>query len=157
MLLEHVAEIPPVLVAELLRDVLDGNVCDEKLLRLLDPLLSHELHDRHARFFLEQVREITPAQIHDPCATIHGQFFSEMFHTGVVGYYYIQLTGDNGDGATLGDFKARVAGLGPQAGWFLENKWYVNLKGYWEFAAQNRPEGWNVWLTLAIPLSRAKP
>jgi len=27
---------------------------------------------------------------------------------------------------------------------------YVNLKGYREFAAQNRPEGWNVWLMLSI-------
>jgi hypothetical protein len=27
---------------------------------------------------------------------------------------------------------------------------YVNLKGYSEFAAQNRPEGWNVWLSIAL-------
>ena len=27
---------------------------------------------------------------------------------------------------------------------------YINLKGYKEFAAQNRPEGWNAWLTFAI-------
>jgi hypothetical protein len=26
----------------------------------------------------------------------------------------------------------------------------MNLKGYYEFAAENRPEGWNVWLTFAI-------
>jgi hypothetical protein len=30
------------------------------------------------------------------------------------------------------------------------------VKGYYEFAAQNRPDGWNVWLTLVIPLSAAK-
>jgi hypothetical protein len=48
-----------------------------------------------------------------------------------------------------------VAGIGPQAGWFFkvgEHDWYANLKGYYEFAARNRPEGWNVWVTLAIPL-----
>jgi hypothetical protein len=28
----------------------------------------------------------------------------------------------------------------------------VNFKGYWEFDANHRPEGWNVWLTLALPL-----
>jgi hypothetical protein len=28
----------------------------------------------------------------------------------------------------------------------------VNLKGFSEFDAKHRPEGWNVWLTLAIPL-----
>jgi hypothetical protein len=26
----------------------------------------------------------------------------------------------------------------------------LNLKGYGEFAAQNRPDGWNAWLTFAI-------
>ena len=87
------------------------------------------------------------------------QFFSETFHAGLVGYFYNQLSGDSGTGATLGDFKSRVAGIGPQAGWFFkvgQQKWYLNLKGYYEFAAQNRPEGWNVWVTLAIPLSSGK-
>jgi len=32
----------------------------------------------------------------------------------------------------------------------------VNLKGYYEFDAQNRPGGWNTWLTLAIPFGSAK-
>jgi len=27
---------------------------------------------------------------------------------------------------------------------------YLNLKGYWEFAAKNRAEGWNLWLTFSI-------
>jgi hypothetical protein len=27
---------------------------------------------------------------------------------------------------------------------------YLNLRGYKEFAAEHRAEGWNVWLTLAI-------
>jgi hypothetical protein len=26
----------------------------------------------------------------------------------------------------------------------------VNLKGYKEFGAEHRPEGWNVWLTFVI-------
>ena len=33
-----------------------------------------------------------------------------------------------------------------------ERTWYVNGKGYYEFAAKNRPDGWNVWLSLLIPL-----
>lgn len=84
------------------------------------------------------------------------QFLSEHVHVGLVGYWYQQLTGDRGAGATLGDFKSRVAAIGPQAGYFFkvgEQDWYLNLKGYWEFAAQNRPSGWNVWLSLAIPLT----
>ena len=74
-------------------------------------------------------------------------------------YVYKQLTGDSGSGAQLGDFKSRVAAVGPQAGYFFkvgDRQWYVNLKGYFEFDAKNRPEGWNVWLTLAIPLGSGK-
>jgi len=34
----------------------------------------------------------------------------------------------------------------------ISKEWqgYVNLKGYGEFAAQNRAEGWNAWLTFVI-------
>jgi hypothetical protein len=32
----------------------------------------------------------------------------------------------------------------------FSNQGYINLKGYKEFAAENRPNGWNVWLTFVI-------
>jgi len=83
------------------------------------------------------------------------QFLSEQFHIGLVGYVYRQLTGDSGSGAVLGDFKSQVSAVGPQAGYFLkvgDQQWYLNLKGYREFDAKHRLEGWNMWLTLAIPL-----
>lgn len=80
------------------------------------------------------------------------QFFNEHFHAGLVGYAFQQLSGDSGDGAILGDFKSRVFGIGPQMGYkFAVNDsmaGYVNLKGFYEFGAENRPEGWNTWLTL---------
>lgn len=87
------------------------------------------------------------------------RFFAPTFHAGLVGYFYRQLTGDSGAGAILGDFKSKVSAIGPQAGWFFKvgaQKWYANLKGYYEFDAENRPQGWNVWLALAIPLTEAK-
>lgn len=87
------------------------------------------------------------------------KFFSADFHAGFVGYAYYQLTGDSGEGAVLGDFESRVFGIGPQAGWFFSvrgEKWYLNLKGYWEFKARNRPEGWNAWVAIAIPLTGPK-
>ena len=87
------------------------------------------------------------------------QFLSETWHVGLVGYCFKQLTGDSDSGATLGDFKSQVYAIGPQAGYFFTiggRKWYANLKGYYEFDAENRPEGWNAWLTLAIPLGSAK-
>ncbi|MGE5181796.1 MAG: transporter [Acidobacteriota bacterium] len=82
-------------------------------------------------------------------------FFSEQLHAGVAGYFYRQLSGDSGPGAVLGDFKSRTNGIGPQVGYFFPvggGKGYVNLKGYWEFDAAHRPEGWNAWLTLGLPL-----
>ena len=85
------------------------------------------------------------------------QFFSEQLHVGIAGYFYKQLSGDSGSGAVLGDFKSKVSGIGPQVGYFFPvggQKWYVNLRGYHEFDAKNRPEGWNSWLTLAIPLGK---
>ena len=83
------------------------------------------------------------------------QFLSPCWHVGLVGYFYDQLSGDSGAGARFGDFKSRVAGIGPQLGYLfaLGNKQaYVNLKGYHEFGANHRPDGWNVWLTLSLPL-----
>ncbi len=83
------------------------------------------------------------------------QFLSEQVHIGLVGYFYYQLTRDSGSGAKLGDFKSQVNGIGPQLGYFFKmggNDAYFNLKGYWEFGARNRPEGWNSWVTLVIPL-----
>lgn len=86
------------------------------------------------------------------------QFFNEQFHAGVAGYVYNQLSGDSGSGAVLGDFHSRANGVGPQAGYFFPfgaGKGYVNLKGFWEFEAAHRVEGWNVWLTVALPLGGA--
>jgi hypothetical protein len=34
---------------------------------------------------------------------------------------------------------------------------YVNLKTYGEFGAENRPEGWNVWLTFALSPAAHQP
>jgi hypothetical protein len=82
------------------------------------------------------------------------QFISKQVHVGIVGYLYNQLTDDSGSGAVLGPTHSRVAGIGPQIGYLfpINDRWsgYLNLKGYWEFAAQHRAEGWNVWLTLGV-------
>jgi len=81
------------------------------------------------------------------------RFISEKVHVGLVGYAYQQITGDSGSGATLGDFKSRVYGIGPQVGYMFKAgrmDGYLNLKGYSEFGAENRPEGWSVWISLAF-------
>lgn len=81
------------------------------------------------------------------------QFLSEQVHVGLVGYFYYQLTGDSGAGAVLGDFKSSVNGIGPQIGYLFKMgqlDTYLNLKAYWEFEADNRPDGWNSWLTWSV-------
>jgi hypothetical protein len=83
------------------------------------------------------------------------QFLNEAWHIGLVGYIYYQLSGDNGEGAILGDNKARVYAIGPQAGVFFpvgKSTGYISLRGYFEFGAEHRTEGWNGWLTLSIPV-----
>ena len=88
------------------------------------------------------------------------QFLSKQLHIGLVGYVYQQLTGDSGAGAMLGPFKSQVYAVGPQIGYLFpvgDMQGYVNLKGYGEFGAKNRPEGWNIWLTFAISPSAQPP
>lgn len=87
------------------------------------------------------------------------QFLSKHWHVGLVGFWYQQVTGDSGDGAVLGDFESRVGGIGPQVGYLFnlgERHAYLNLKGYTEFDAQHRPEGWSGWITLLIPIGSPK-
>ena len=81
------------------------------------------------------------------------KFLWKDFHIGLVGYYYQQLTDDRGQPALLGDFKSRIAAVGPQIGYFFpiaDAQGYINLKAYGEFAAENRAAGMNAWLTLVI-------
>ncbi len=89
------------------------------------------------------------------------QFLSKQFFVGVVGYAYQQVTPDKGAAASLGANESRVFGAGPQVGYIFEAApgWqgYANLKGYYEFESHRRPEGWNVWATLAFsPAEKAK-
>jgi hypothetical protein len=91
------------------------------------------------------------------------QFVTKQWQLGVVGYVYDQISADGGSGDQVGPFESRVIGLGPQIGYIFQlgdHQGYINLKGYKEFDAKDRPSGWNVWLTLAITPAmpeKAKP
>lgn len=81
------------------------------------------------------------------------QFVSKQLFVGLVGYYYQQITDDFGQPPILGGFRSRVAAVGPQVGYLFpvgDLQGYLNLKGYGEFAAENRPAGWNTWLTFSL-------
>ena len=44
---------------------------------------------------------------------VFNQFLSESLAVGLHGFFYKQVSGDSGDGALLGDFKAEASGIGP--------------------------------------------
>ncbi|MDR3448991.1 MAG: transporter [Alphaproteobacteria bacterium] len=81
------------------------------------------------------------------------QFISKQVFVGLVGYAYQQVTSDSGQLPVLGSMQSRVLGVGPQVGYIFpigNMQGYLNLKGYGEFDAANRPSGWNAWLTFSI-------
>jgi len=81
------------------------------------------------------------------------QFLSKQFSVGVVGYVYKEIGCDSGSGDRVGCFQSQVVGIGPQLSFlFPVGTWqgYLNLKAYKEFASENRPDGWNAWLTFVI-------
>jgi hypothetical protein len=81
------------------------------------------------------------------------RFLTKQLQVGLVGYLYNQASCDGGSGDRVGCFQSRVASAGGQLGYTIpmgELEGNVNVKAYKEFAAANRPEGWNVWLTYTL-------
>jgi hypothetical protein len=81
------------------------------------------------------------------------KFLSKQTFVGLVGYAYQQVTNDSGQNPLFGGMRSRVLGVGPQIGYLFpvgNMQGYLNLKGYGEFDAANRPSGWNTWLTFSI-------
>jgi hypothetical protein len=81
------------------------------------------------------------------------QWLSKTFFIGAVGYFYEQLSPDRGCIPQLCPFESGVIGVGPQIGVIVpagQIQAYLNLKAYGEFAAHDRPSGYNVWLTLSL-------
>jgi len=82
------------------------------------------------------------------------QFLSANWEVGIAGYVYYQLTADSGSGDLVGPFKSDVAAIGPEVGYVLtvgSHQWYANLRGYKEFWAEDRVQGYSLFLTLSAP------
>jgi hypothetical protein len=80
----------------------------------------------------------------------------DTWRAGLTGYLYYQLTGDSGSGNTCGPCKSRVAGVGPQVSATFPvagQSWSLDVRGYREFRARNRLEGYAVFAVLDIPLA----
>lgn len=84
------------------------------------------------------------------------KFLNEQFFLGLVGYAYLQLTPDEGQPPQLGSMESRTFAVGPQIGYDFNIDGvpiFANLRGYYEFAVQNRTEGGSLFLTVNVPLS----
>jgi hypothetical protein len=93
------------------------------------------------------------------------QTLSGNWQVGLAGYVYYQLSADRypTDGAlgalqsqALGDFRSRVAAIGPELGYTFDvngAQGSLNVRGYREFWAQNRPEGYALFATMDLPFS----
>ena len=89
------------------------------------------------------------------------QFLTKQWQVGLVGYLYQELGCDSGSGDRVGCFRSRVVGVGPQVGYVFpigeKLQGYLNLKAYGEFANENRPAGWNLWLTFNLSPAATPP
>jgi hypothetical protein len=85
---------------------------------------------------------------------------SPAFTLGAQVYHFDQLSGDSGEGATLGPFKGRVTGLGGTASYNFKigpAPASLRLRGFKEFDVQNRLKGNAVFLEFAMPLHVVMP
>lgn len=88
------------------------------------------------------------------------RIFSPVFSAGLVAYHFSQLSGDSGDGATLGSFKGRVSAIGATAAVnFKVGPMPVNarLRVFEEFGAKNRMDGTVALFSLGFPLHVKMP
>jgi hypothetical protein len=86
---------------------------------------------------------------------IFNQFLSESLAIGLHGFIFKQVSGDSGDGAILGDFKAEAAGIGPAIMWIppkYEGEVAFVAKWLHEYDSENRIEGDHVFISFMMSL-----
>ncbi|CAN5798177.1 transporter [soil metagenome] len=72
---------------------------------------------------------------------------------GATGFWFEQVTGDSGSGATLGDFEGRTAGVGPVLSYILpmgKRSLAAELKWLPELDTKNRLEGDYIWFKFGM-------
>jgi len=83
----------------------------------------------------------------------HFPLFGGLAGAGLSAYYYQQVAGDSGSGATLGAFKGRSVGVGPALSYVSKigtHDTLVELKWLHEVETQNRLKGDIVWLKAVL-------
>jgi hypothetical protein len=120
----------------------------------LDPVRGHEFSFNLGHIYNTENNDTdyqTGQEIH--LDYMANQYFSETFALGVHGFYLKQITGDSGDGAIFGDFKAEAAGIGPALLWsprILGQDVPIIVKWLHEFHAENRLEGDHVMASFVV-------
>ena len=79
----------------------------------------------------------------------HLPLLGGLIGVGATAFYYQQITGDTGSGATLGDFKARTLGVGPVVSYATkigDADCAVEVKWLPELEVKNRLEGNEFWI-----------
>jgi hypothetical protein len=79
----------------------------------------------------------------------HFPFAGGLSSVGITGYYYRQVTGDSGSGATFGDFKARTTGVGPSLSYVRKlngTELLAEVKWLHETGTRNRLRGETLFL-----------
>jgi len=96
----------------------------------------------------------TGTQFHlDFTAAEHLPLFGGVIGVGVNFFYYQQISGDSGSGATLGDFKGRTIGIGPVLSYAMKiwkKDLVAEVKWLPEIDVKNRLEGDYIWFKLGI-------
>jgi hypothetical protein len=88
------------------------------------------------------------------------QFLSKQVEVGLVGYAYKEIGCDSGSGDRVGCFQSQVLGVGPQLAFIFPvgtMQGYLSFKGYKEFDAVDRPDGWNAWVTFSLSPAAPTP
>ena len=122
----------------------------------LDPSIGAELSTTAGFTFNFE----NPATNYTTGTEFHAEFaatkiVSQQFSFGLAGYYYNQITGDSGPGATLGAFEGQVAALGPAINYTImlgQIPISTNLKYFHEFDVRNRLSGDAGFLVVTMPL-----
>ena len=80
------------------------------------------------------------------------QFLTEHVHVGLR-LRLREIGCDSGSGDHVGCFRSQVMGVGPQIGFIFPvgaMEGYLNFRAYKEFEAENRPDGWNAWVSFEL-------
>jgi hypothetical protein len=88
------------------------------------------------------------------------QFLSKQVEVGLVGYAYKEIGCDSGSGDRVGCFQSQVLGVGPQLAFIFPvgtMQGYLSFKGYKDFDAVDRPDGWNAWVTFSLSPAAPAP